>query len=93
MNISGLCVYLSYENRTATTQNRFCCHLRLLAILPVLAYLQYTWLGQLATQESVKCVRMYVHQLSCAMDFGEEMVGLLKALGGLYLVPTRAPEM
>ncbi len=54
-----------------------------LAILPVLAYLQYTWLGQLATQESRQMrENVRTSAFHCGMDFGEEMVGLLTALGG-----------
>ncbi|MBX2990549.1 MAG: HAMP domain-containing histidine kinase [Bacteroidetes bacterium] len=54
----------------------------LLLIVPLLAYLQYVWLGQLSTQERE---RMQSNLRSTAwvfaMEFNREMTGLLKAVG------------
>jgi signal transduction histidine kinase len=52
-------------------------------ILPILAYLQYTWLGQLSEQEYKRMQdNVRTAALHCSMDFDQEITDLLKSLGG-----------
>jgi signal transduction histidine kinase len=54
-----------------------------LAIVPLLAYLQYQWLGQLSEREAERMranVRMAAFR--CSMDFSQELTGLMKSLAG-----------
>jgi two-component system sensor histidine kinase SenX3 len=52
-------------------------------ILPILAYLQYAWLGQLSEQEYKRMQEnVRTAALHCAMDFDQEIIGLMKSVGG-----------
>ncbi len=53
-------------------------------ILPLLAYLQYTWLGQLSEQEYKRMQdNVRTAAFHCSMDFNQEITDLLKSLGGV----------
>ena len=52
-------------------------------IVPLLAYLQYQWLGQLSERESERMrgnARMAAFR--CSMEFSQELTGLMKSLSG-----------
>jgi signal transduction histidine kinase len=52
-------------------------------ILPLLAYLQYTWLGQISEQEYERMKNnLQTSAFHCSIDFSREMASLIKPLGG-----------
>jgi signal transduction histidine kinase len=52
-------------------------------ILPLLAYLQYTWLGQLSEQEYKRMQNnVRTAAMHCSMDFDQEINNMLQSLGG-----------
>jgi signal transduction histidine kinase len=52
-------------------------------ILPLLAYLQYTWLGQISEQEYERMKNnLRTSAFHCSMDFSREMTSLIRPLGG-----------
>jgi len=56
----------------------------MVVILPLLAYLQYTWLGQLSEQEYKRMQdNVRTAAFHCSMDFNQEITELLKSMGGV----------
>lgn len=55
-------------------------------ILPLLAYLQYTWLGQISEQEYERMKQnLQTTAFHCSMDFSREITDLMKSLGGTLI--------
>jgi signal transduction histidine kinase/type II secretory pathway pseudopilin PulG len=55
----------------------------LVIILPLLAYLQYSWLGQMSEQEYERMKEnLQTTAYHCSMDFSREIIDLMKSLGG-----------
>jgi len=55
----------------------------LVIILPLLAYLQFTWLGQISTQEYERMKEnLQAIATHCSMDFSREITELMKSLDG-----------
>jgi signal transduction histidine kinase len=55
-------------------------------ILPLLAYLQYTWLGQISEQEYDRMKgNLQTTAFHCSMDFSREITDLMKSLGGTLI--------
>ena len=51
-------------------------------ILPLLAYLQYTWLGQISEQEYERMKdNLQTTAFHCSMDFSREITDLMKSIG------------
>jgi signal transduction histidine kinase len=54
----------------------------LATILPLLAYLQYTWLGQISEQEYERMKdNLQTTAFHCSMDFSREITDVMKSLG------------
>ena len=52
-------------------------------ILPLLAYLQYTWLGQISEQEYERMKdNLQISAFHCSMDFSQEITDLMKSISG-----------
>jgi signal transduction histidine kinase len=68
--------------------------LAMIIILPLLAYMQYTWLGQVSEQEYRRMQEnVRTSAFHCSMQFSQEIAGLVKSLGGVltgskYVVQT-----
>lgn len=57
--------------------------LAMAVILPLLAYLQYTWLGELSKQEYKRMQdNLRTAAFHCSMEFSMEMTAVLQGLGG-----------
>ena len=55
----------------------------MIGILPLLAYLQYTWLGQISEQEYERMKgNLRTAAFHCSMDFSREFTELIKSLSG-----------
>jgi len=55
----------------------------MMIILPLLAYLQYTWLGQISEQEYERMKgNLQTAAFHCSMDFSREITDLMKSLSG-----------
>jgi signal transduction histidine kinase len=55
----------------------------MIIILPLLAYLQYIWLGQISEQEYERMKSsLRATAFHCSMDFNREITDLMKSLGG-----------
>ena len=55
----------------------------MMIILPFLAYLQYTWLGQISEQEYERMKgNLQTAAFHCSMDFSREITDLMKSLRG-----------
>jgi two-component system sensor histidine kinase SenX3 len=55
----------------------------MIIILPLLAYLQYTWLGQISEQEYERMKgNLQTAAFHCSMDFSREITDLMKSLSG-----------
>ena len=60
----------------------------MIIILPLLAYLQYTWLGKISEQEFKKMKgNLQTAAIHCSMDFSREITDLIKSLGGTLTGP------
>jgi signal transduction histidine kinase len=55
----------------------------MIVVLPLLAYLQYSWLGQLGEEELAKMKHnLRTSAFDCSLDFSQNLVTSLSALGG-----------
>ncbi len=72
------------KNRRTKNSAVFIVTITMIVVLPVIAYLQYTWLGELSERELEQMQEnVRTSAFHCSMEFSQEISELMKSLGGM----------